>query len=233
MREREKKIINNTHIKNNKHLFQAINISMMLSNYSLDTSSSSSNYPSLGNTSLNHDQQNDLSASLNATMTLNESGNTSQAALDPNNSIIYSSDKYYMPGTASLIEDVDKQLMVMLRDGKMLIGYLRSIDQYANLLLSNTIERVCVGNKYGETERGIYIIRGENVVLIGEIDQNQNRESTTNTELVRVSFDEILELKKAQEEKEHEAESVKRSVLMEHRGGLLLPHGDSIMDDYY
>ncbi|KAE8619508.1 hypothetical protein XENTR_v10009819 [Xenopus tropicalis] len=36
----------------------------------------------------------------------------------------------YMPGTASLIEDIDKKHLVLLRDGRTLIGYLRSIDQF-------------------------------------------------------------------------------------------------------
>jgi hypothetical protein len=32
----------------------------------------------------------------------------------------------YLPGTASLLEEIDKKLMVLLRDGRTLIGYLRS-----------------------------------------------------------------------------------------------------------
>jgi hypothetical protein len=31
----------------------------------------------------------------------------------------------YLPGTASLLEELDKRLMVLLRDGRTLIGYLR------------------------------------------------------------------------------------------------------------
>lgn len=59
--------------------------------------------------------------------------------------------------------------MVLLRDGRTLIGYLRSVDQFANLVLHKTIERIHVGNEYGDIPRGIFIIRGENVVLLGEI----------------------------------------------------------------
>lgn len=71
-----------------------------------------------------------------------------------NDSEIYSNEQNYLPGTASLIEDVDKQIMVVLRDGRTLIGYLRSIDQYANLLLSSTFERIHVGKKYGDIPKG-------------------------------------------------------------------------------
>lgn len=59
--------------------------------------------------------------------------------------------------------------MVYLRDGRTLIGYLRSVDQFANLVLHRTIERIHVGNRYGDIDRGVFVIRGENVVLLGEI----------------------------------------------------------------
>ena len=38
-----------------------------------------------------------------------------------------------------------------------------------NLLLQGTIERIHVGNEYGDIPRGIYLVRGENVALCGEI----------------------------------------------------------------
>ncbi|GAB5570312.1 U6 snRNA-associated Sm-like protein LSm1 [Prionailurus iriomotensis] len=114
----------------------------------------------------------------------------------------------YMPGTASLIEDIDSEVfgvdilhvseepqdapfahplavylcpacgslhqsrekhLVLLRDGRTLIGFLRSIDQFANLVLHQTVERIHVGKKYGDIPRGIFVVRGENVVLLGEI----------------------------------------------------------------
>ena len=70
----------------------------------------------------------------------------------------------YLPGTASLIEEIDKKQMVLLRDGRTLIGYLRSVDQFANLVLHRTIERIHVGSEYGDIPRGIFVVRGENVV---------------------------------------------------------------------
>ena len=39
----------------------------------------------------------------------------------------------------------------------------------ANLLLQDTIERIHVGKEYGDIPRGIFIVRGENLVLLGEI----------------------------------------------------------------
>ena len=45
----------------------------------------------------------------------------------------------------------------------------------ANLVLHRTIERIHVGKKYGDIPRGIFIVRGENVVLLGEIVSNGHR----------------------------------------------------------
>jgi len=39
----------------------------------------------------------------------------------------------------------------------------------ANLVLHRTVERIHVGKKYGDIPRGIFVIRGENVVLLGEV----------------------------------------------------------------
>ena len=65
--------------------------------------------------------------------------------------------------------------MVLLRDGRTLIGYLRSVDQFANLVLHRTIERIHVGKQYGDIPRGVFIVRGENVVLLGEIVSHEKK----------------------------------------------------------
>uniref|UniRef100_A0A7S0N6E1 U6 snRNA-associated Sm-like protein LSm1 n=1 Tax=Pyramimonas obovata TaxID=1411642 RepID=A0A7S0N6E1_9CHLO len=73
------------------------------------------------------------------------------------------------PGTA-LVEELDKKQLILLRDGRKLIGFLRSFDQFANLVLEDAYERIIVGDQYGDIPLGLYIIRGENVVLLGQID---------------------------------------------------------------
>jgi U6 snRNA-associated Sm-like protein LSm1 len=90
--------------------------------------------------------------------------------------------------------------MVALRDGRKLIGVLRSWDQFgispplsrspisdtftANLVLQSTIERVFVPPStsstpiqrglYADIPRGIFLVRGENVLLLGEIDLDKD-----------------------------------------------------------
>jgi hypothetical protein len=39
----------------------------------------------------------------------------------------------------------------------------------ANLVIQNTTERIFAGGMYCDTPRGILIVRGENVLLLGEI----------------------------------------------------------------
>ncbi|WFD01989.1 hypothetical protein MOBT1_000672 [Malassezia obtusa] len=85
--------------------------------------------------------------------------------------------------SGALVDCVDKKVLVILRDGRKLIGILRAYDQFgtclsyaANLFLHDTIERVFLGNRYGDIPKGLYIIRGENVVLLGEVDLEREDE---------------------------------------------------------
>jgi small nuclear ribonucleoprotein (snRNP)-like protein len=48
----------------------------------------------------------------------------------------------YLPGATSLLNDLDKKVLLVLRDGRHLVGVLRSFDQYLNLILEEAYERV-------------------------------------------------------------------------------------------
>ncbi|XP_022221704.1 U6 snRNA-associated Sm-like protein LSm1 [Drosophila obscura] len=130
-----------------------------------------------------------------------------------------------LAGTAHLLEEVDKKLMVLLRDGRTLIGYLRSVDQFANLVLQRTIERIHVGNQYGDIPRGVFIIRGENVVLLGEID----REKEQKLPLKEISVDEILDAQRREQEQRHEKHRLVSKALKE-RG--LAVNAELINEDF-
>ncbi|KAF2089886.1 Sm-like ribonucleoprotein [Saccharata proteae CBS 121410] len=75
---------------------------------------------------------------------------------------------------AQLLDLTDKKLMVALRDGRKLIGVLRSWDQFANLVLQDTVERIFVKNLFADINRGVFLVRGENVTLLGEIDLDKD-----------------------------------------------------------
>lgn len=128
--------------------------------------------------------------------------------------------------TASLLYELDKKLMVLLRDGRTLIGYLRSVDQFANLVLHKTIERIHVGNQYGDIPRGIFIIRGENVVLMGEVD----REKEHCPQLQQVSVEDILNAQRKEQEVKQEKSKMLAKRLKE-RGLTFVP--DLINDDLF
>ncbi|XP_011494491.1 PREDICTED: U6 snRNA-associated Sm-like protein LSm1 [Ceratosolen solmsi marchali] len=123
-----------------------------------------------------------------------------------------------VPGTASLLEELDKKLMVLLRDGRTLIGYLRSVDQFANLVLHRTIERIHVGKEYGDIPRGVFIVRGENVVLLGEIDKDKEK----NLPLSEVSVDDILDAQRREQELKQDQERLMNKALKD-RGLSYIP----------
>ncbi|RHZ79053.1 hypothetical protein Glove_152g43 [Diversispora epigaea] len=73
---------------------------------------------------------------------------------------------------AELQKYVDLTVEIITSDGRVIVGLLKGFDQTINVILSNCHERI-----YSETEGvermnlGLYIIRGDNIVLIGELDQ--------------------------------------------------------------
>ncbi|CAL1274442.1 unnamed protein product [Larinioides sclopetarius] len=74
-----------------------------------------------------------------------------------------------IPGAASLLQHIDKKLYVWLRDGHMFVGRLRSVDQFANLVMYEAFERIHNGGEFGDLPQGVLMIRGENVALLGEM----------------------------------------------------------------
>lgn len=88
-------------------------------------------------------------------------------------SLTAGSGAFKLPGAASLYEQLDKLVLVCLRDGRNFFGWLRSFDQYANLILDNTVERLTVEDSYADVPIGIFVIRGENVMLLGEVDEER------------------------------------------------------------
>ncbi|XP_024393410.1 sm-like protein LSM1B [Physcomitrium patens] len=97
----------------------------------------------------------------------------------------------------SLADNLDKKLLVILRDGKKIIGILRSFDQFANVVLEGALERITVGELYCDLPLGLYIIRGENVVLIGELDLGREELPSF---MVRVTPTEIKQAQKAEKD---------------------------------
>lgn len=109
------------------------------------------------------------------------------------------------PPGISLAEELDKTLMLQLRDRRILIGTMRSFDKFGNIVVENACERIIVGKQFGEKPIGLYIVRGENVVLFGELKEDDYVTKT----LQRVSAAEIELARKA----ELESEKMKGTLL--------------------
>ncbi|KAM0513111.1 hypothetical protein ACHAPE_008148 [Trichoderma viride] len=110
-----------------------------------------------------------------------------------------------------------KKLMVVLRDGRKLIGVLRSWDQFANIVLQQTTERIFAPRAdnhdaqqpygyFADIPQGIFLVRGENVLLLGEIDSNKDDDAPPGYELAEVDVvKKLAEAKKAADKAKEKA----------------------------
>jgi U6 snRNA-associated Sm-like protein LSm1 len=61
---------------------------------------------------------------------------------------------------------------------------LASYDQFANLVLDGAVERIVVQNCYADVPFGIFVVRGENVMLLGEVDATKEAHLSSTLNLV-------------------------------------------------
>lgn len=80
-----------------------------------------------------------------------------------------------VPGANNLTQLADQRLLVVLRDGRIVFGVLQSYDQFGNMVLSDTIERLYVDLEFAEEFLGVFLVRGENIVMVGELDEAEFR----------------------------------------------------------
>ncbi|KAH8829072.1 Sm-like ribonucleoprotein [Flagelloscypha sp. PMI_526] len=65
---------------------------------------------------------------------------------------------------SSLQSYVDRRVLVILQDGRAIVGVLAGFDQKSNVVLSDSKERVY------SLEDGLYLVKGDMISLIGELD---------------------------------------------------------------
>ncbi|OAA67700.1 Like-Sm ribonucleoprotein (LSM) domain, eukaryotic/archaea-type [Akanthomyces lecanii RCEF 1005] len=139
---------------------------------------------------------------------------------------------------AQLLDLTDKKLMVVLRDGRKLVGVLRSWDQFANIVLQSTTERIFAPQTttttttkadpssdsdipaaaprglYADIFHGIFLVRGENVLLLGEIDLDKDDLPPAGFELGAVDVvKRLAEEAKAQEKRRDKTRGKKLAKL--------------------
>ena len=81
---------------------------------------------------------------------------------------------------------VDSEILMVLRDSRILVGFFRSYDQFANVLLEKTRERHVVNGAYADIPLGTMVIRGENIAMFGEVDSALFEEKVRRCELQSV-----------------------------------------------
>ena len=84
-------------------------------------------------------------------------------------------DDVFFGGVSALAEHLDRTMLLVLRDGRLLFGTLSSYDQYGSIVLENARERLTAQGKYADIDMGMYMIRGENIMLMGELVRGVNR----------------------------------------------------------
>ena len=89
---------------------------------------------------------------------------------------------------------IDQRMLVVLRDGRNLVGLFRSYDQFANILLEGTQERHIINARYADISLGTMIVRGENVAFFGVLDEKIFSERITCASLGEVLRDEEVKV---------------------------------------
>eukprot|EP00050_Salpingoeca_kvevrii_P007682 m.297810 g.297810 ORF g.297810 m.297810 type:complete len:92 (+) comp13705_c0_seq1:3-278(+) len=69
-------------------------------------------------------------------------------------------------------EFVNRTVSVITQDGRFFVGTLRGHDHLTNLILDKSHERVFSAQGVEKVDLGLYIIRGDNVALVGEINEH-------------------------------------------------------------
>lgn len=142
---------------------------------------------------------------------------TTSDSMTPNVEDLYL-ESYAFTTAAAIVGSVDRKIFVVLRDGRNVFGILRTFDQFANLVLQDTIERIYLDEeskdkRFAETYRGVFMIRGENVVMMGELDID--REDDHLQEWQEIPFaDAEKELKSVQSSKIKEQKIRSKNLLL-------------------
>ncbi|KAF5213480.1 putative sm LSm1 protein [Clavispora lusitaniae] len=123
-------------------------------------------------------------------------------------------ESYAFTTAAAIVGSVDRKIFVLLRDGRNMSGILRTFDQFANLVLQDTFERIYLPKldqnspvRFAEVPRGVFMVRGENVVMLGELDID--REDDHLAEMQQIPFEQAEKEWKGIQENRIKNEKVK------------------------
>ncbi|KAJ0407150.1 hypothetical protein P43SY_001108 [Pythium insidiosum] len=74
---------------------------------------------------------------------------------------------------SNLKELMNQNISIITNDGRNIIGVLKGYDQCINVVLDNSFERVySLKEPVEAVELGLYIVRGDNIAVIGEVSED-------------------------------------------------------------
>ena len=94
-------------------------------------------------------------------------------------------------GSKNYEEILDKEVTVLIKDGKYVSGILRSFDQFYNITIEDGTERIFLDKEYSEKNVGLYVIRGENIVLISNNQLGFENYKKTSLTTIQRKLDEL------------------------------------------
>ena len=79
------------------------------------------------------------------------------------------------PLMSALTDYLKKQVKILTLDGRIMHGTLSGFDHLQNLILTDSNERIYSADRGVEVvELGVYLIRGDNVCVVGEVDVEED-----------------------------------------------------------
>lgn len=132
---------------------------------------------------------------------------------------------YPFTTAASIIGFVDRKVSAVLLNGRVVIGVLRTFDQFGNLVIHDGVERLYLSKtkQYAEsTTPQIYVIRGENLLMLGDLDIDREDSAIDGWE--RLDYVETYD-----KHKEHLEEARIKNEIQKKKLGEL----DAVIGDYY
>ena len=83
--------------------------------------------------------------------------------------------------TAQMDAYVNKVVQIITNDGRVIVGVLKGFDQTTNVILEECHERVFSTDAGVEqVVLGLYIVRGDNIAIVGEVDEEKDAELDLN-----------------------------------------------------
>jgi U6 snRNA-associated Sm-like protein LSm8 len=70
---------------------------------------------------------------------------------------------------------MNRTVSVLTSDARNIVGTLRGVDQFANVILESCHERVYSQEGVEQVVLGLYIIRGDNIAVVGELDEELDK----------------------------------------------------------